>query len=275
LAFQATAASPEFLPLQLPSCRPREAHPFLPGAATHPSRPSSAPHLDATSPHPPAAASFPARAHVHSRIDRAQPHGPRPAASPSPLPQSFPRPAPPKPPTTNLQPLASASPDPPCRGRRGHPKCRPLLPSFPPSSPFVPSPARLARWPFLRSPALSASPALVSRVAGLPDDRMREARRTMLLLLFLCCVASPTVDARMSTPPQERGSAPPRLRLPRHPGAIIYTVCTPVSNSLLQSQLPHPRDVTTAGDFNLSAPTFGFYSSLIVCGAPVATLGGC
>jgi hypothetical protein len=150
-----------------------------------------------------------------------------------------------------------------------------ILSFLPPSSPSVPSPAQLARWPFLRSPALSASPALVSRVAGLPDDRTREARRTMLLLLFLCCVASPTVDARMSTPPQERGGAPPRLRLPRHPGAIIYTVCTPVSNSLLQPQLPHPRDVTTAGDFNLSAPTFGFYSSLIVCGAPVATLGGC
>jgi hypothetical protein len=36
------------------------------------------------------------------------------------------------------------------------------------------------------------------------------------------------------------------------------------------------RTLTTLrlrGDFNPSGPTFGFYSSLIVCGAPVATAG--
>jgi hypothetical protein len=92
-----------------------------------------------------------------------------------------------------------------CVAKSGHTGVGAVTPSvvlsFPPSSPSIPSPARLARWPFLRSSALSPSPHLVSRVPRLPDDRTREARRTMLLLLFLCCVASPTVDARMSTPP--------------------------------------------------------------------------
>jgi hypothetical protein len=38
------------------------------------------------------------------------------------------------------------------------------------------------------------------------------------------------------------------------------------------------RTLTTLrvrGDFNPSAPTFGFYSNLIMCGAPVATALGC
>ena len=43
--------------------------------------------------------------------------------------------------------------------------------------------------------------------------------------------------------------------------------------SLLQPQHSHPHDAATAGDINSSAPTFGFYSSLIVCGAPVANMG--
>jgi hypothetical protein len=48
-------------------------------------------------------------------------------------------------------------------GRRGHPG---TVLSFPPSSPFIPSPARLGRRPFLWSPALSPSSSLVSRVPG-------------------------------------------------------------------------------------------------------------
>jgi hypothetical protein len=44
---------------------------------------------------------------------------------------------------------------------------------------------------------------------------------------------------------------------------------------LLQSHRSHPYHTATTGDFNPSAPTFGFCSSLIICGAPVATVGGC
>jgi hypothetical protein len=65
---------------------------------------------------------------------------------------------------------------------------------------------------------------------------------------------------------------PLRLRLPRHPRVIVFSKSTTV---LLQPQNLHPHDAATAGDINPSAPTFGFYSSLIVCGAPVATTGGC
>jgi hypothetical protein len=43
--------------------------------------------------------------------------------------------------------------------------------------------------------------------------------------------------------------------------------------SLLRPQHSHTHDVATAGDFNPSAPTFGFYSNLIVCGVAIATAG--
>jgi hypothetical protein len=53
--------------------------------------------------------------------------------------------------------------------------------------------------------------------------------------------------------------------------AIVFLEHT--HQSLLQPQHSNPHDVATVGDFNPSAPTFGFYSSLIVCGVPVATAG--
>jgi hypothetical protein len=96
LAFQAIVASPELLPLQLPRCRLREAHTFVPRAATHHSHPSSAPHQGATSPHPPATALRWPPSPIPAAGARAQTHGPCPAASPLPLPQPFPRPAPPR-----------------------------------------------------------------------------------------------------------------------------------------------------------------------------------
>lgn len=64
--------------------------------ATHPSRPSSAPHLGTTSHHPPATALRRPPSSIPATGTRAQTHGPRPTACPLPLPQPFPRPAPPK-----------------------------------------------------------------------------------------------------------------------------------------------------------------------------------
>jgi hypothetical protein len=94
-----------------------------------------------------------------------------------------------------------------------------------------------------------------------------------------CCVALPIVDARTSTPPKDQASA---ARLP------TVTTSTSATSAfrgyrLLGAHTGHYfsrniRTITTLrlrGDFNPSAPTFGLYSSLIVCGAPVATAGGC
>jgi hypothetical protein len=92
-----------------------------------------------------------------------------------------------------------------------------------------------------------------------------------------CCVALPIVDARTSTPPEDQASAA------RLPTATTSTSATSASRGYrllrahtgLYSSL-NIRTITTLrlrGDFNPSAPTFGLYSSLIVCSAPVATAG--
>jgi hypothetical protein len=65
---------------------------------------------------------------------------------------------------------------------------------------------------------------------------------------------------------------PPRLWLPRHLGAIVFLEHTPVSAPA--ATFAPLRGCDCGGDFSPSAPTFGLYSSLIVCGAPVATAGG-
>jgi hypothetical protein len=65
---------------------------------------------------------------------------------------------------------------------------------------------------------------------------------------------------------------PPRLRLPRHLGGYRLLGA---HTGLYSSR--NIRTITTLqlrGDFNPSTPTFGLYSSLIVCGAPVASAGG-
>jgi hypothetical protein len=62
---------------------------------------------------------------------------------------------------------------------------------------------------------------------------------------------------------------PPQLRLPRHPGAIVFLESTLVSTPAATFT---PTWRVTAGDINPSSPTFGFYSNLIVCGAPVVTM---
>jgi hypothetical protein len=107
---------------------------------------------------------------------------------------------------------------------------------------------------------------------------IEEARRVDLLLLF-CYVAMPTVDARTSTPPEEQASDACLLT------ATTSTSATSASRGYrllgAHTDLYSSRNIRTIttlrlrGDFNPSAPTFGLYSSLIVCGAPVATAGGC
>jgi hypothetical protein len=107
-----------------------------------------------------------------------------------------------------------------------------------------------------------------------PDDRRS---RNVGLPVSFCCVVLPIVDARTSTPPEEQVSAACL------PTATISTSATSASTGyrllgaytgLYSSR--NIRTITTLrlrGDFNPSAPTFGLYSSLIVCGAPVATAG--
>jgi hypothetical protein len=98
-------------------------------------------------------------------------------------------------------------------------------------------------------------------------------------MMLFCCVALPTNDARTWTPPEEQATAACL------PTTATSTSATSASRgySLLEVHTGlysnhNIRTLTTLrlrGDLNLSAPTFGFYSSLILCGALVATAGGC
>jgi hypothetical protein len=97
--------------------------------------------------------------------------------------------------------------------------------------------------------------------------------------VLFCCVALPIIDARTSNPSEEQA-----------PDACLPTTATSTSaNSAsrgysllgIHTGLFSSRNICTLttlrlwGDFNLSAPTFGLYYSLIVCGAPVASTSGC
>jgi hypothetical protein len=103
-----------------------------------------------------------------------------------------------------------------------------------------------------------------------PDDR--RSKKVGLLVLF-CCVA-------LSTPSEEQATV-----------ACLPTTTTTTSTSAtsasrgyrllgVHNSLYSSRNIRTLttlrllGDINPSAPTFGFYSSLIMCGAPVATAAG-
>jgi hypothetical protein len=147
-------------------------------------------------------------------------------------------------------------------------------------------------WPSRPDPPI---PLLLCSGHGHPDRRSRvrcrrppwrgslrlDDRRSKKvgLPVLLCCVALPIVDARTSTPPEDQAFAA------RLPTATTSTSATSASRGyrllgahtgLYSSR--HIHTITTLrlrGDFNPSAPTFGLYSSLIVCGAPVATAGGC
>jgi hypothetical protein len=109
-----------------------------------------------------------------------------------------------------------------------------------------------------------------------PDDR--RSKKVGLLVLF-CCVALPTVDARTSTPPEERATAAclPTTTTSTSANSASKGYCLLRVHTGLYSS-SNIRTLTTLrlrgrGDFNPSAPTFGFYYSLIVCGAPLRLRG--
>jgi hypothetical protein len=90
---------------------------------------------------------------------------------------------------------------------------------------------------------------------------------------------SPIVDARTSTPPEEQASVAcfPTTATSTSATSASRGYCLFGAHTGLYSS-HNIRTITTLrlrGDFNPSAPTFGLYSSLIVCGAPVTTAGGC
>jgi hypothetical protein len=93
------------------------------------------------------------------------------------------------------------------------------------------------------------------------------------MLVLFSCVALPTINARTSTSPEEQAI------VACLPTTTTSTSATSVSRGYrllgVHTGLYSSRNIrilTTTrlrGDFNPSAPTFGFYSSLIVCGAPL------
>jgi hypothetical protein len=103
----------------------------------------------------------------------------------------------------------------------------------------------------LTSVVACAAAGLPSGAPQRPDDR-RSEKVIGLPLLFFCCAAPLDVDARTSTPLEEQGSTPPRLRLPRHPGAIIYMEYAPVSTlaaKLVPSRRCDCRGFQPAGSY--------------------------
>lgn len=114
-----------------------------------------------------------------------------------------------------------------------------------------------------------------ARVAAglLGEAPRRPYKRSKNVHVVAARVASPTIDARTSTaPPEERGNAPPRLRLPRHPGTIIYTMCTPVST--LAATLTPSRRCDCEG-FQLVGSYLRFLLQSHRVRWPRATVGGC
>jgi hypothetical protein len=119
-----------------------------------------------------------------------------------------------------------------------------------------------------------ATVGLPGRPPRHPDNQ--RSKKVGLLVLF-CCVAPPTVDARTSTPPKEQAIA-----------ACLPTTTTSTSTTSasrgyhllkVHTGLYSNRSIRTLttlrlqGDINPSAPTFGFYSSIIVCGASLRLQG--
>jgi hypothetical protein len=144
-------------------------------------------------------------------------------------------------------------------------------------------PDRICRYPFYSAVCTATMTdadacAAVSLPGGAPrrpDDR--RSKKVDLLVLF-CCVALPNVDARTSTPPKEQATV---VCLPTTATSTSATSASRGYRLLgVHTGLYSSHNIRTLtalrlrGDLNMSAPTFGFYSNLIVCGAPVAIAGG-
>jgi hypothetical protein len=116
-------------------------------------------------------------------------------------------------------------------------------------------------------------------LAGLLDDRTREeARRFSVYCCCPFCVAPPTVDARTSTPPRRTRLLLCLQAAATHHLDFGYLGIQGLSStwsahrSLLQPQRSHPHDDAIPGGLPI-ASYLSFYSSLIVCRAPVAAVG--
>jgi hypothetical protein len=151
--------------------------------------------------------------------------------------------------------------------------------------PSLPWPSRSdRRYPFYSAAGadiMTGADACTAVVLHGGAPRCLDDRRSKKVALLCSFVVSPSpiVDARTLTPPKEQASA---ACLP------ITTTSTSATSTSRGSRLlgahtglyssRNIRAITTLrlrGDFNPSAPTFGLYSSLIVCGAPVASVRGC
>ena len=144
-------------------------------------------------------------------------------------------------------------------------------------------PNRIRRYPFYSAAsAATMTDADACAATGLPGRAPRcqtieEARRTACWCSFVVSPCRP-LTLETSTPPEEQ------TIVACHPTMAISTSATSTSWGYrlieVHTGLYSNRNIRTLktlrlqGDINTSAPTFGFYSSLIVCGAPVATVGG-
>jgi hypothetical protein len=139
-------------------------------------------------------------------------------------------------------------------------------------------PVRIRRYPSYSTPGAAtltgADPCAAADLPGKAPRRPGVKRSKKALRLLLPMSPRRPLTLELRPPLEERGCATPRLQLPRHLGDIIYMECTPVSTLAATFTPSRVTTLRLRRDFTLSAPTFSFYSSLIVCGAPIATEEG-
>jgi hypothetical protein len=95
--------------------------------------------------------------------------------------------------------------------------------------------------------------------------------------VLFCCVALPTIDAQTSTPPEGHATTAcllttSTLARSASKGYRLFGVHTSLYST---SNIRTLTTLRLRGNINQSVPTFDFYSSLIMYGAPIATAGGC
>jgi hypothetical protein len=223
----------------------------------------------------------------HPSIFSCRRHRSHPLPGPAQAPARLDPPRRPPPSSPSLDPSLPrpSRPDPRCRDLFGS-ICRPfgwiassrLDPSLPwPSWPDLPFPLLFCRGHGHHDRRRRVRCCRPSWRSSLTPDG-RRSRKVGLSVPF-CCVVLPIVDARTSTPSEDQAFAA------RLPTLTTSTSATSTSRGYrllgAHTGLYSSRNIRTIttlrlrGDFNPSAPTFGLYSSLIVCGAPVATAGGC